>query len=153
MTLQIHATCVEVAGGGVLLRGPSGSGKSDLAVRLIDGGGRLVADDRVDLRAADNRLLACAPPALAGRIEVRGIGILRVPAVASAVVAAVVDLVPGQAVERLPAPETVEIEGIILPRFALDPFTASAAAKLRMAMRALRRGTMPLFEGDAPTRR
>ena len=73
---QIHATCVDIEGAGVLLLGPSASGKSDLALRLMDGGARLVADDRVDLALEDGRLVASAPKDIASRIEVRGLGIL-----------------------------------------------------------------------------
>jgi HPr kinase/phosphorylase len=139
---QIHATCVEMAGTGVLLRGAPGSGKSDLALRLIDGGARLVADDRVDLRVADGGLRASAPPALAGRIEVRGIGILCLPAVAEARVGLVCDLVAPETVERLPPAETADLMGIAVPRLAMAPFEASAAAKLRVAIRSLARGMM-----------
>lgn len=70
----VHASCVAIGGRGVLLVGPSGSGKSDLALRLIDGGAELVADDRVALRLADGRPVADAPPALAGLLEIREIG-------------------------------------------------------------------------------
>ena len=84
MTSQVHGTCVAVAGVGVLLRGPPGSGKSDLALRLIDRGAELVADDRVTLRREDDGIVASAPASLAGLIEVRGVGVARVPAIARA---------------------------------------------------------------------
>ena len=72
--MMVHATCVAIGDRAVLLCGPSGSGKSDLALRLIDGGAQLVADDQVVLRAEGGRIVARAPEALAGRMEVRGIG-------------------------------------------------------------------------------
>jgi len=73
--LRIHGTCVALSGLGVLLRGPSGSGKSDLALRLIDGGAKLVADDQVELALdAAGRVMARAPATLSGLLEVRGIG-------------------------------------------------------------------------------
>ncbi len=79
-TLLVHATAVAIEGEAVLLRGPSGSGKSDLALRLIDGGAQLVADDQTLLRRAGGRVLASAPPAIAGLLEVRGVGVVRVEA-------------------------------------------------------------------------
>jgi serine kinase of HPr protein (carbohydrate metabolism regulator) len=140
---QIHATCVEVDGLGVLLRGESGAGKSDLALRLIDGGARLVADDRTDLAAEDGRLVATCPAPLAGRLEIRGLGIGPVPNVARAPVALVVDLVAAEAVERLPEPEHCLIEGISVRRLAVAPFEPSAPAKVRLAARWVQCGIMP----------
>ena len=124
---RIHATCIAIDGRGVLLRGASGAGKSDLALRLIDEGAHLVADDQVELRAADGRLTAAAPPAIAGRIEVRGIGIVAMSCLA--------DLVRSPDVERLPEPRVCRIEGIDVPVIALAPFEASATAKIRLAVR------------------
>ena len=74
--VQVHGTCVAIDGCAVLLRGPSGSGKSDLALRLIDGGARLVADDRAEISLRQRRLVVNAPPEIAGLIEVRGLGVL-----------------------------------------------------------------------------
>jgi len=137
----IHASCVAIADIGVLLRGAPGSGKSDLALRLIDGGAALIADDSVVLSAAGGRLVAASPPALAGLIEVRGLGILRLPARAEAAVGLVCDLAaPGDALARLPEPETVRLEGIGLPRLVIVPFHASAPAILRLAVKVLARG-------------
>ena len=133
--LLAHATCVEIERRAVLLRGPSGSGKSDLALRLIDAGARLVADDQVELAARDGTLWARAPAALAGRLEVRGLGIRRMAYRDRSAVGLLVDLVAADAVPRLPEPESETIEGIVLPRLKLAPFEASAAAKLRLAMR------------------
>lgn len=131
----LHATCVAVAGHGVLLRGPSGSGKSDLALRLIDEGATLIGDDYCAFTVRDGVLVAAAPPTTAGLIEVRGMGILRVGHAAEAVVRVVVDLTSGEAVERLPPPRHVTLFGIRLPAFALAPFEAAAAAKVRLAVR------------------
>ena len=132
---QIHATCVEVAGAGILLLGASGTGKSDLALRLIDQGARLVADDRTDLLRREGDLYASAPGTIAGRIEVRGIGILAVPAVAQARVRLAVELVEPGEVERLPEPRERAFLGVSIPLLALDPFAASSAAKVRLAAR------------------
>jgi serine kinase of HPr protein (carbohydrate metabolism regulator) len=137
--IDVHGTTVELAGIGVLLRGASGSGKSDLALRLIDSGAHLVADDRTLLRREGDVLIAAPPPTIAGRLEVRGIGIVAVPNVASSVLRLVVDLVAPGAVERLPEPGFARLLGIDLPLISLTPFEASAAAKLRLAARAYAR--------------
>ncbi len=133
----VHATCVVVEGVGLLLRGPSGAGKSDLALRLIDAGGILVADDQTALQVRDGRLVARPPDTLAGRLEVRGLAILDLAHSAEADIGLVVDLTPGQEPERLPAAAETEILGLRLPFLELDPFGASAAAKLRLAARSL----------------
>jgi serine kinase of HPr protein (carbohydrate metabolism regulator) len=137
--LQIHATCVARDGIGVLLRGASGSGKSDLAFRLLERGFRLVADDRVDLRRRDGALLASAPAALGGLIELRGLGIVAVDRdqrAAHARLALAVDLMPREAVERLPDPDFAGYLGVAIARVALDAFDASAPGKVALALRA-----------------
>lgn len=134
MHTSIHASCVELAGVGVLLRGPSGAGKSDLALRLIDGGARLVADDRVALEAGDGVLYARAPDALHGLIEIRGLGLRRLPALERVRLGLVVDLVAPPAVERMPEADLrCTLEGVALPLVRLCPFEPSAPAKLRLA--------------------
>ncbi|MDA0230166.1 MAG: HPr kinase/phosphatase C-terminal domain-containing protein [Proteobacteria bacterium] len=144
-----HATCVALAGQGVLLRGPSGAGKSDLALRLIDGGGALVADDQVLCQPEDGTLFAAPPPALAGLIEIRGIGLMQLHYLPRVALVLVADLVPADQIERLPPPARCTIEGIELPRIAVMPFEASAPAKLRMTCAMLARGEA-LVEDLAP---
>lgn len=139
----IHATCVALEGVGVLLRGPAGSGKSDLALRLIDGGARLVADDQVRLRADGERLIAAAPAPIAGLLEVRGLGPVPVPALTEAEIGLIVDLVPGHCIERLPDPATCGYLGLQRPVLRIDPFQASAPAKLRLAVAARVAGPPP----------
>ena len=134
MEKQVHATCVEIAGTGVLLRGPSGSGKSDLALRLIDGGARLVADDRVDLMIEDAGLVASAPAALSGMIEVRGVGLAQLPSIARARIGMIIDLVDDNAVERLPEPAVCTLLGVDVRQIRLAAHGASAAAKVRLAV-------------------
>ncbi len=124
-SMQIHASCAAREGQGVLLLGPSGSGKSDLLLRLLDRGFDLVADDRVDL--ADG--VASAPAALAGLLEVRGLGVLRWPHLASAPVALAVELAAG---ERLPHPERHDVTGRPLVR--IDPASPSAAQRVALAL-------------------
>ncbi len=136
--LNIHASCVAIDGAGVLLRGPSGSGKSDLTLRLIDGGAMLVADDRVDLCRDGDRLVAAPPPALAGLVEAVGIGPLEVPHRPDIVVGLIIDLVPADTVERLPRSSEETLLGVALPRFSLHAFGISTPAKVRLLARGSR---------------
>ncbi len=139
----VHATAIAIEGRAVLLRGPPGAGKSDLALRLIDAGARLVADDQVALRRAGEHVLVTAPAAIAGLLEVRGVGILPVEPLAEAALAMCVDLVPSAEVERLPEIRCEDVLGLAVPSIALSPFEASAAAKLRFALRALSANSAP----------
>jgi serine kinase of HPr protein (carbohydrate metabolism regulator) len=134
MTTTLHATCVAINGCGVLLTGKSGSGKSDLALRLIDRGAILVSDDGTLAEARDGRLFASAPDAIAGRIEIRGLGIVRLPAIAQ--VPVLLCIVLDEAVQRMPEEilPVRTIEGIDLPVLALDPFEHSAPIKVEKAM-------------------
>ena len=132
-----HATCVRLngahpGGAGLLLTGPSGSGKSDLALRLLHRGARLVGDDYVYLGAESGALYAVAPREIAGKLEVRGLGVVMVNAIRVCRVAAVIELCPGAAIERLPEASRRDIEGVSLPCFRLDPFGAAACEKLAM---------------------
>ena len=142
----IHGTGVLIAGAGVLLCGKSGAGKSDLALRLIDGGAVLIADDRVEVRVDQGKVIASAPASLAGLLEVRGVGLMRVPFAPEGELHLVVDLVKPDAVERLPEPEWTVVASGRLPRLALAPFEASAPAKLRLAAAAARSGRL----GEVP---
>jgi len=142
MTMLVHATCVALKPHGkgwqaVLLRGPSGAGKSDLALRLIEAGGRLVADDQTRLIRRGRALIATAPTTLAGLIEVRGVGIMKLArgqVLARVPLALLIDLVPADRVERLPEPARQTLLEVDLPVLALAPFEASAPAKLRLAL-------------------
>ncbi|HXC28892.1 MAG TPA: HPr kinase/phosphatase C-terminal domain-containing protein [Stellaceae bacterium] len=136
----IHATAVAIGGRAVLLRGASGSGKSDLALRLIDAGARLVADDYSELRREDDAIVVRAPASISGLIEARGIGILKVEPLAAAPLALIADLVAAQHVERFPEPGSETIFGLAIPVVAIAPFEASAPAKLRFALAALAGG-------------
>lgn len=131
---QLHASAVAIDGKGVLLLGASGAGKSDLALRLIDGGAVLVADDRVDIEPGGGALVLSAPEKLAGMIEVRGLGIVRLAHETKVSLSLIVDLVKPEDIERLPATIQGEFMGQQIRRFALDPFTASAPAKIRLAL-------------------
>lgn len=141
---RVHGTCVAVEGVGVLLRGCSGRGKSDLALRLIEAGCRLVSDDYALVEATSDGLQARAPEALMGLLEVRGIGIVHLSALPSISLRLVIDLVAPESVERMPLPEMTEIEGIALPVFHLWAFEASAVAKVHLVVRIVTRGIMRL---------
>jgi serine kinase of HPr protein (carbohydrate metabolism regulator) len=136
----VHASAVLVGARAVLIRGPSGSGKSRLALALIEAArtrvllfARLVADDRVHLQSVGGRLLVRPADALAGLIEVHGVGLLRLPYEPSAVVGFVVDLAAADA-ERLPDSEkrTTEVAGIALPRLAVAADVAALPAVLAL---------------------
>jgi serine kinase of HPr protein (carbohydrate metabolism regulator) len=132
----LHATCVALDGVGVLLGGPSGSGKSDLALRLIDGGAILVSDDQVALSVREGRLSASPPATIAGMIEAREIGLMRLPFCADVPVALYVELVPeAEVLERLPEEETISFLDIPLRKLTLHAFHASTAAKIRAVLR------------------
>ena len=130
MVIRIHATCLDLAGVGVILRGDPGAGKSDLALRLIHQGARLVADDQVFLQGQDNVLYAFAPQILKGRLEVRGVGIVEVPCRSVAAVGCLIDLVINGDLERMPEPVELELAGVGIPCHRLDPFEMSAAPKV-----------------------
>jgi HPr kinase/phosphorylase len=134
--IRVHGTSVALGDEGVLLRGPSGSGKSDLALRLIDQGARLVADDQTELHIEGDAIAMTAPATIAGQLEVRGLGILQVPSVPAASLRLVVDLADPAVIERLPEPRHCDVLGRNVPLIALAPFEASAVAKLRLALRA-----------------
>jgi HPr kinase/phosphorylase len=134
--LLIHATAVAIDGEAVLLRGAPGSGKSDLALRLIDGGARLISDDQTVLHRKDAQVLVRAPATIVGLIEVRGLGILRIDPVDEAPLGLLMDLVSSVEIERLPDPRWETILGVPIPLIALAPFEAAAAAKVRLARRA-----------------
>ncbi|HVM99733.1 MAG TPA: HPr kinase/phosphorylase [Caulobacteraceae bacterium] len=123
---------------GALILGSSGAGKSDLALRALDAGFRLIADDRVTVWASGGALWGRAPEPLAGLIEARGCGIVAEPALAFAEIAIAAQCAPpGAPVERMPDPALVEVAGFALPSVGIDPFEASAPAKLRRALQHL----------------
>ncbi len=123
---------------GVLIEGPSGVGKSDLAIRALDAGFRLVADDRVVVFANAGKPWGKAPESLAGLIEVRGLGIVDIAALPFCEIALILRCVDApQAVERLPEPRSEPIAGLSVPVFDLWPREPAAPAKIRRMMQSL----------------
>ena len=130
---NLHATSVARGGRAVLLLGPSGSGKSDLALRLLDHGFSLVSDDRTLLRRESGRLIATAPETIRGKLEVRGLGIVALPSLDDVPVALAVEL--NGDIARMPDDSRERsFLGIPLPLISVDSRTASAAAKVALAL-------------------
>ena len=130
----LHASTVAIDGRAVLLTGPSGSGKSDLALRLLDRGFTLVSDDQTIVRKDSDRLVASAPPNIAGKLEIRGLGIVDVERVDNVAIALIVELTNSQ-IQRLPDDSRERpILGVKLPLVTIDALTASAPSKVALAL-------------------
>ena len=142
----IHGSCIAVDGLGVLLLGAPGAGKSDLVLRLLDHQGsgisgrlraaQLVADDQIVIERHGERLMASAPAALFGKLEVRGLGIVEAPAVPQALLALAVRLSDSSEIERLPdlGISRFDILGTSVPLILIDPEKPSAPARIRAAL-------------------
>jgi serine kinase of HPr protein (carbohydrate metabolism regulator) len=132
----LHASCVAIGGRAVLIAGRSGTGKSDLALRLIDRGGTLVSDDYTIVRRVEGRLLARAPANIEGKLEVRGLGILAFEPIADVPVTLHIDL--DRRPERMrQGDEQVSIAGVQLPSVAVAALEASAPIKVELALERL----------------
>ena len=140
MPLRIDGVAVAIDDQAILLRGPSGSGRSDLALRLIDEGARLVSDEQVELHRHGDQIFVAAPslmpPGLRGRIEARGLGLVPVPHVPDAKrLTWVIDMAAPATIDRLPAAREAHYLGVAIPLLKLDPLALSATAKLRLAVK------------------
>jgi len=132
-TEYIHASTVAIDGRAVLITGPSGSGKSDLALRLLDRGFRLVSDDQTIVRREDRRLIASAPPNIAGKLEIRGVGIVAMEIESDVPVALLVELTSD--IQRLPDDNRERpILGLGIPLISIDALSASAPSKVALAL-------------------
>ena len=132
MKEAVHASCVAIDGRAVLIFGASGAGKSDLALRLIDRGAVLVSDDYTDLTIAKGRLLASPPATIAGKLEMRHVGIVDHPFVTDVPVAVAIDL--DRPPERLPEPTTRAFRDIPVPLIGLNALEPSAPLKVEAAL-------------------
>ncbi|MBB4615947.1 HPr kinase/phosphorylase [Sphingomonas abaci] len=128
----IHATCVAIRGRAVLISGPSGSGKSDLALRLIDRGAVLVSDDYTILTRTGDELCATPPATIAGQMEVRGIGVIARPYMTDIPVALIVRI--DAEVPRMPDDRRHAILGVAIREIALAPFPAATPIKIELAL-------------------
>lgn len=129
----LHASTVALDGRAVLISGPSGSGKSDLALRMLDRDFVLVSDDQTTIRKQGEQLLASAPPTIAGKLEVRGIGMVDMKCTDNVPVALVVELT--SEIQRLPDDSRQRlILGISVPMISVDAATASAPSKVALAL-------------------
>jgi serine kinase of HPr protein (carbohydrate metabolism regulator) len=129
----VHASTVAIDGRAVMITGPSGAGKSDLALRLLDRGFTLVSDDQTIVRRDGDRLIATAPPSIAGKLEIRGIGIVELDRIENLPVALMVELT--SEIERLPEDgRERHILGVNVPFITIDAMTASAPAKVAIAL-------------------
>jgi serine kinase of HPr protein (carbohydrate metabolism regulator) len=131
--LARQATCVAIGGRGLLIEGDPGSGKSSLALALIDRGAALVGDDGVELTVDEGRVVAHPHPHTRGLIEVRGIGLVPM-AVAEAVPVALVVRLTGAAPRFVEEPTRVTIEGIVLPMIELDPAGSILPLRAELAL-------------------
>ena len=130
---NVHASTVAIGGRAVLITGPSGSGKSDLALRLLDRGFTLVSDDQTIVRREDNRLIASAPATIAGKLEIRGIGIVEMETASEVPLALIVELASD--IQRLPADSRERsILGVGVPLISIDAMAASAPSKVAIAL-------------------
>jgi serine kinase of HPr protein (carbohydrate metabolism regulator) len=129
----LHASSVAIDGRAVLITGPSGSGKSDLTLRLLDRGFALVSDDQTIVKKSGTRLTASAPPTIRGKLEIRGIGIVTMEPVDDQPLALVVELT--SEIQRLPDDSRERpVMGIPIPLISVDAMTASAASKVALAL-------------------
>lgn len=129
----LHASTVATDGRAVVIMGPSGSGKSDLALRLLDRGFTLVSDDRTIVRRDGDRLIASAPANIAGKLEIRGIGIVDMESAGEVPVALLVELT--SEIQRLPDENSERpVLGVRLPLVSIDAMTASAPSKVALAL-------------------
>ncbi len=136
---KMHASVIAIGKAAVLLRGPSGAGKSDLALRLIANGAQLVSDDYVELQELSGKIWAHAPQTIAGMIEVRGLGLIKIPHISGVQVALACDLVSKDIIERLPEQQQwLSIGDCQIPLMQVDSQTASAPARITLALDQLR---------------
>jgi HPr kinase/phosphorylase len=136
--LKIHGTCVAIGNEAILFRGPSGSGKSDLALRVINCGGTLVSDDQTIIVRQEDELIMSSPENIRDKIEVRGVGIVNMPAKKEVRLGLVLDMMPSEKIDRIPIPQFCWYLGLQVPVLGLHPFENSAPLKVQLAINSVR---------------
>ena len=131
---RVHGTCVAINGEGVLFRGPPGSGKSDLALRIIDSGGHLVADDQTIITRKGDKIITSSPENIRHKIEVRGIGIMTFFAKKEAPLTLILDLLLPGNIERIPQVQFCNYLNVKIPVLGFSPFESSASLKVKLAI-------------------
>ena len=137
--MKVHGTSVSIDGDGVLFRGPSGSGKSDLALRMINYGAQLVSDDQVCLTRRNDNIFMSSPPTIRNSMEVRGIGIVNTIAQKEAPLILVLNMSPNNAASRMPIWQLCTFLDIKVPAVEFAPFEISAHLKVKLAINLARK--------------
>ena len=142
--MKVHGTSVSIDGDGVLFRGPSGSGKSDLALRMINYGAQLVSDDQVCLARRNDKIFMSSPPTIRNSMEVRGIGIVNTIAQKEAPLILVLNMLPNNAANRMPIWQLCTFLDIKVPAVEFAPFEISAHLKVKLAINLARKNGIEL---------
>ena len=142
--MKVHGTSVSIDGDGVLFRGPSGSGKSDLALRMINYGAQLVSDDQVCLMRRNDNIFMSSPPTIRNSMEVRGIGIVNTVAQKEAPLILVLNMLPNNAASRMPIWQLCTFLDIKVPAVEFAPFEISAHLKVKLAINLARENGIKL---------
>ena len=142
--MKVHGTSVSIDGDGVLFRGPSGSGKSDLALRMINYGAQLVSDDQVCLTRRNDNIFMSSPPTIRNSMEVRGIGIVNTIAQKEAPLLLVLNMSPNNAASRMPIWQLCTFLDIKVPAVEFAPFEISAHLKVKLAINLARKNGIEL---------
>jgi serine kinase of HPr protein (carbohydrate metabolism regulator) len=142
--MKVHGTSVSIDGDGILFRGPPGSGKSDLALRMINYGAQLVSDDQVCLTRRNDNIFMSSPPTIRNSIEVRGIGIVNTTAQKEAPLILVLNMSPNNAASRMPIWQLCTFLDIKVPAVEFAPFEISAHLKVKLAINLARENGIKL---------
>ncbi len=133
----IHATSISISSKGVLIRGASGMGKSDLAFRLMNLGATLISDDYTNVAVAKDKVILSPPNNIEGKIELRGIGIVTVPFKTKCALKLIIDLVKPNYIPRLPDQNLIEFEGHKIPSYQFSSFETSTPEKIHFLLKSI----------------
>ena len=142
--MKVHGTSVSIDGDGILFRGPPGSGKSDLALRMINYGAQLVSDDQVCLTRRNDNIFMSSPPTIRNSMEVRGIGIVNTVAQKEAPLILVLNMLPNNAASRMPIWQLCTFLDVKVPAVEFAPFEISAHLKVKLAINLARKNGIEL---------